>query len=258
MEVRILKDKSVIHKFLSSNPSLFLYLIGDLDDFFWPYTRWFAALENGSIKSIGLFYSGESPAFLLFHEGDPAYPDFLIRSVKKELPDNFYVHLSPGLVNIFGSENIVKNYGHNLRMVLVRKPEPVYDKNIRRLGLSDLEEMKKFYISSYPDNWFDSRMVETGKYFGYFINSNLAGVAGIHVYSREYRIAALGNIATHPDFRGKRIAYKLTSALCKDLGNDTDTIGLNVKSDNLPAIKCYENAGFEIRYSYDECLIRNN
>lgn len=257
MEVKTIRDKSIIHNFLSENPGLFLYLIGDLDDFFWPHTKWFAVTHNDSIKSIALLYSGDIPTFLLFHEGDPGYPSFLIKSIKSELPETFNVHLSPGLINIFGRENIIRNYGHNLRMVLTKIPVPVSDKNIRRLRLSDLEEMKNFYTISYPGNWFDSRMVETGKYFGYFINENLAGISGIHVWSGEYRVAALGNIATHPDFRGMKIAYKLTVVLCSDLSKDTDTIGLNVSSANIPAIRCYENAGFEIHSSYDECLIRN-
>lgn len=257
MEVNTIRDKTVILNFLSENPGLYLYLIGDLDDFFWPNTKWFAVTQNDSIKSIALLYSGETPTFLLFHEGDAVYSSFLIKSIKNELPETFNVHLSPGLINIFGGENILKNYGHNLRMVLTKIPGPVSDNHIRRLGLSDLEEMRSFYSISYQGNWFDSRMVETGKYFGYFIGNSLVGVSGIHVYSREYRVAALGNIATHPDFRGKKIACKLTVALCEDLRNDTDTIGLNVNSGNIPAIRCYENAGFEIYSSYDECLIRN-
>jgi predicted GNAT family acetyltransferase len=83
----------------------------------------------------------------------------------------------------------------------------------------------------------------------------LAGVAGIHVYSEEYRTAALGNIATHPDYRNKQIAYKLTSALCIDLMKNTDLIGLNVKADNEFAIRCYKKTGFEIVGRYDECIV---
>jgi ribosomal protein S18 acetylase RimI-like enzyme len=142
-------------------------------------------------------------------------------------------------------------------MVLNKLPEQVTDKNIRRLVPEDIPEMKSFYALSYPENWFESRMVETGKYFGCFIDGTLAGISGVHVYSKDYRVAALGNIATHPGFRGMKIAYKLTVTLCYDLEKDTDTIGLNVKSGNIPAIRCYENAGFETYGSYDECLIRN-
>ena len=45
-------------------------------------------------------------------------------------------------------------------------------------------------------------MLKTDKYFGYFINDNLVGIAELHVYSGKYKVSALGNIATLPDYRG--------------------------------------------------------
>ena len=258
MEPRIIRDKKEIYNFLSGTPDLNLYTIGDLDDFFWPDTTWYALYENNKIVSIALLYSGMSPStLLLFHEKDPANSRILLGSIRKFLPDKFNVHLSPGLVDIFGMENVVEKYGHNNRMILIGEPEQVNDPNIRRLTSDDINIMNELYLIAYPHNWFDSRMVKTGKYFGYFESEKLVGIAGVHVYSPEYRIAALGNIATHPDFRGRKIAYKLTSELCNDLKLSADIIGLNVKSDNKAAIKCYQNIGFEIRSSFDEYLIKN-
>ena len=195
---------------------------------------------------------------LLFYDKDPYFSRELLKSIKPFLPEKFNVHLSPGLTDVFGEENIIKDYGHNYSMILNGNPETVSDNNIRRLKISDLQILKELYAFSYPDNWFDSRMVETGKYYGYFLEKRLVGVSGVYVYSSEYRIAALGNIATHPDFRGQKIAYKLTSVLCNDLKKSVDIIGLNVNSENSAAIKCYENIGFKIRSSYDECFILNN
>ncbi|MBA4322453.1 MAG: GNAT family N-acetyltransferase [Odoribacter sp.] len=259
MESRTTRDKSEIYRFLSATPELQLYAIGDLDDFFWPDTVWHALYDMGEIKSVALLYTGMKPHTLLsFYDNDPFYSVRLLKSVKHLLPEKFNVHLSPGLINIFGKENIIEDYGHNYRMILAREPETVYDDNIRKLYPGDLAAIYSLYKVAYPANWFDSRMIETGMYLGYFNEEILAGIAGIHVYSSQYRIAALGNIATHPAFRGRKIAYKLTSALCCDLKNSVDIIGLNVKSDNLPAIKCYEKIGFETRSSYDECLVRNS
>jgi GNAT superfamily N-acetyltransferase len=258
METRITGDKSEIYRFLSKAPDLHLYMIGDLDDFFWPHTTWYAIYDNGEMQSVALLYSGMAPStLLLFFDKDPYYPRELLKSIRHFLPEKFNVHLSPGLIDIFGEENIIEDYGHNFRMILIRNPKPVSDYNIRKLKLSNIGAINNLFKVSYPYNWFDSRMVETGKYFGYFNSGRLIGIAGIHVYSPEYRIAALGNIATHPDFRGQKIAFKLTSFLCTDLKSSVDVIGLNVSSGNHAAIKCYENIGFEIRSSYDECFIRN-
>jgi ribosomal protein S18 acetylase RimI-like enzyme len=258
MEVRITRNKQEIYSFLSKSPEIQLYLIGDLDDFFWPHTEWFVLYENREILSVALLYSGMNPpTLLLFYDKDPFPPLELMSAIKSKLPEKFNVHLSIGLIDIFGKENIITNYGQNLRMILTREPEIVKDKNIRRLTLHDLPAMLELYSVAYPNNWFDSRMVDTGKYFGYFTGTALTGIAGVHVYSAEYRIAALGNIATHPDHRGKQIAFKLTSVLCCDLMKNVDIVGLNVKSDNLAAISSYRKAGFVVKSEYDECLIKN-
>jgi ribosomal protein S18 acetylase RimI-like enzyme len=257
METRITKDKREIYKYLSGNPDLQLYTIGDLDNFFWPDTLWYAIFDNGEIQSVALLYTGMTPStLLLFCEKNTDYSIALLKSIRPLLPETFNVHLSPGLIGVLGKDNIIEDYGSNYRMILRREPEYICDENIRRLNTGDLSRITDFYKVAYPGNWFDSRMVETGKYFGYFAEGSFAGIAGIHVYSPEYRIAALGNIATHPEFRGRKIAHKLTSTLCFDLKNSVDVIGLNVKSDNPAAIKCYENAGFEIISSYDECFMR--
>lgn len=259
MGVRIVRDKSEIYRFLSKTPELQLYTIGDLDDFFWPHTVWYAMYDAGEICSIALLYTGMTPrTLLLFYDNDPGYSIELIKSIRHLLPEKFNVHLSPGLIDIFGKENIIEDYGHNYRMILARNPVPVFDLNIRKLEAGDLVLINDLFQDAYPDNWFDRRMIETGKYLGYFNESRLTGIAGIHVYSSEYRIAALGNIATHPDFRGQKIAFKLTSALCHNLLDSVEIIGLNVSSDNKAALKCYKNIGFEIRSTYDECLVRNS
>jgi ribosomal protein S18 acetylase RimI-like enzyme len=258
MEIRKTGNKDEIYGFLSRSPDLQLYLIGDLDDFFWPYTEWYAVYDYGKIQAVALLYRGvDIPSLLLFSDGDLYFPSELIKSIKNILPERFYVHLSPGLIDTLGKEKILKDYGYSYRMILSRSPAVIHDKNIRRLGLFDLDAMKELYNLSYRDNWFDSRMLETGKYFGYFNRNKLTGIAGVHVVSTEYRIAALGNITTHPDYRGRKIGFKLTSILCSDLKNDMDIIGLNVKSDNQAAIKCYMNVGFEIRCSYNEYLVQN-
>lgn len=258
LKVIHLKDKSSIFSFLSRTAELQVYCIGDLDDFFWPHTTWFGLAEDENILSIALLYTGlETPTLLCFYESRPEYPLELLKRIRAELPSRLYTHLSPGLTGLFKRDSKVVDFGAHYKMTLKRIPENVNDDNIRRLSGGDLSSILTFYTASYPGNWFDGRMLETGKYFGYFMNGMLIGIAGIHVYSEKYRIAALGNIATHPDYRGQQIAYKLTSVLCKDIKKNADVIGLNVKADNEFAIRCYQKAGFEVVGEYDESLVES-
>jgi len=258
MELKVLHDKNLIFNFLKQNSGLQVYLIGDLDSFFWPNTIWYSLIEAHTIKAVALLYVGmDPPTLLMFNKGDNFHSIQLLEKLKTILPTKLNVHLSANLLHVFGKENIIEYYGFNNKMLLTQKVSFSGDKNIRKLIVDDLPIILEFYKVSYPQNWFDSRMLETNKYYGYFIDGKLVGISGIHVYSEEYKVAALGNIATHPDFRGQKIGFKLTSALCSDLQKTVDYIGLNVKSDNEYAIKCYKKIGFEVVGEYDQCFIKN-
>jgi GNAT superfamily N-acetyltransferase len=258
MDVKVLHDKAIIFNYLKSNPGLYIYSIGDLDDFYWPKTIWFALEEYDTIRSIALLYfGGDTPVLLAFCEEKTDHSYRLLERIKNILPVRFNAHLSPGLIDVFGRENITEDYGLSCKMILTKIVNEKPDSHIRRLSVDDLPVIRDFYTVSYPQNWFDSRMLETNKYFGYFFDNRLVGVSGIHIYSEEYKVAALGNIATHPDYRGQQIGYKLTSALCYDLQKSVDLIGLNVKTDNKYAIRCYEKTGLKVIATYEECCIKN-
>jgi predicted GNAT family acetyltransferase len=77
----------------------------------------------------------------------------------------------------------------------------------------------------------------------------------VHVYSAEYRVAALGNITTHPDHRGRGLATAVTAGCCKHLLESVELIGLNVRADNAAAIRAYEKIGFEVRAVYHEWMM---
>lgn len=259
MALHLLHEKKPIYEFLIDNPAFNAYLLGDLDDFFWHKTIWFADIVDGKIRAIALLYAAvDMPCLLAFcSQENVTKTKDLLETIKPLLPHTFLTHLSDGLIEVFGKESIVKYYGYNCKMALQGSPNEVLDDNIKHLSIEHLDMVKDFYAVAYPDNWFDERMLGTGKYLGYFDNSNLVGITGVHVYSEKYKVAALGNIATHPDYRNRQISYKLTSQLCYELRKNIEHIGLNVRSNNEVAIKSYKRIGFEFIGNYHECLIKN-
>jgi GNAT superfamily N-acetyltransferase len=257
LSLQCLHDKETIHRFLAHHPAHYLYLIGDLDDFFWPHTQWFAGEREGKIQALALLYLGPGlPTLLAFHDGDPEDARALLRAVRPYLPRVFLAHLSSGLMEVFGQEQVIQYYGHNHKMALKQPPPPVDDPHIQVLSPQDLPAAEQLLAAAYPDNWFDPRMLNTGRYLGYFEQERLLGIAGVHVCSATYRVAALGNVATHPDARRCGIARKLVAQLCAVLAPETDHIGLNVRAENAAAIRMYEQLGFGWIGNYDECKIR--
>ncbi|MBC8401276.1 MAG: GNAT family N-acetyltransferase [Candidatus Marinimicrobia bacterium] len=99
-------------------------------------------------------------------------------------------------------------------------------------------------------------MLESGQYFGYFEDHHLVSIAGIHVYSPAYNAAALGNITTHPDYRGGGFATKVTAACCQSLLKNITRIGLNIKADNLAGLTLYKKLGFTEYAPYSEFMLQ--
>jgi ribosomal protein S18 acetylase RimI-like enzyme len=260
MEVRSLYDKKIIETHFRKNTDLYLYSIGDLDDFFFDYTKWFGLMNGNETEHIVLLYEGsDPPTFLALTDNGIDRLILFIEKIKNKLPQRIYCHLSKGIIKAFGEKSILKNGGTYFKMSLKNKRLLIKNMNedIRRLNTDDIHIIKSLYEKSYPENFFDKRMLGTGKYLGYFENDELIGISGIHVYSEKYKVATLGNITINTLYRGKSICQKLTSALCLDLFQTVDNIGLNVSVENLSAVNCYKKIGFEIIGEYEEYLLEN-
>jgi GNAT superfamily N-acetyltransferase len=251
-----LHDKNEIEGFLREDIYLHIYSLGDLDDFFWPYTTWFGSKSDGRIDAIALMYVGlPLPTLLALSDEHDVMAELLI-SIQHLLPYRFYAHLSPGLETALGTTYDVESHDEHYKMALLDENQisKIDCSEVVRLGTRELASIRALYEDSYPENWFDPRMLETNQYFGIKKENRLVSIAGIHVYSSRYKVAALGNIATHPTHRKKGYGLQVTAKLCQALSGEGIDIGLNVKTDNDAAISCYKKIGFEIVASYGEFL----
>jgi len=248
-----LHDKSAIEGFLRRNTDLHLYELGDLDEFFWPHTLWFADAKAPPFTAICLLYIGPSqPTLLALGEQAPLIT--LLRNISDLLPVWFYAHVTPGVEAAFEGAFQLEPHGEHLKMSLNYPTKLLGTEPPRsvRLGPEDLPEVLQLYRESYPGNWFDPRMLETREYFGIREAGRLVSIAGIHVYSPALRVAALGNITTATSHRKQGLATITTRELCLSLMQKVDHVGLNVAADNHAAIACYRKLGFEIVAPYRE------
>jgi len=256
MKAACLHDKSKIEAFLRGNVFLNIYSLGDLDDFFWPYTTWYALTDTAGTQALALIYTGGSLPCLhaLSEDYKVNYTEELLRCLIPILPKRFYAHLSLGLESILAEHYTLRPHGKHYKMALTDKSllSKVDVSQVVGLSMSHLSEIISLFKKAYPGNYFEPRMLETKQYCGIRQSGELISVAGVHVYSRRYRVAALGNIATHPKYRGKGYGTSVTTKVCKSLLCEIDHIGLNVKADNTSAVRCYERIGFEVIDSYGE------
>ncbi len=256
MKAVCLHDKDTIETFLRGNVFLNVYSLGDLDDFFWPYTTWYALTDSTGIRAIALIYTGGSlPCLHALTEDDKAiYTEELLRCLIPILPRRLHAHLTLGSEIILAERYHLRPFGLHDRMALTDKSllADIDTSEAGELSMSNLGEIMSLFEKAYPGNFFEPRMLETKQYYGIRQSGALVSVAGVHVYSARYRVAALGNITTHPDYRGRGHGRIAAARVCKSLLNEIDHIGLNVKADNTSAIRCYEKLGFEAIGSFGE------
>ena len=121
-----------------------------------------------------------------------------------------------------------------------------------RLGPSDLDALRALYAED-PPAFFLPSQLRDGVYFGVREGTALVAVAGTHVVSREASVAALGNVHTRRDRRGRGLAMEVTGAVVRELRRrNTQTSVLNIVATNDVARRVYERVGFREYCVYDE------
>jgi GNAT superfamily N-acetyltransferase len=258
-----LRDKPVVESYLRRDVLLHIYGLGDLDDRFWPWTTWYGRVDGSGVRALAMVYRGLTLPTLLALGSEEEMPELrnLLRGLQPVLPARFYAHLSPRLADEMKEHYQLDHYGPHHKMGLTdrtRLPsQSAPGTCIIQLTQDHLPQVLDLYARSYPGNWFEAQMLETGHYYGLWREGQLASIAGVHTHSTRYRVAALGNITTDPRFRGQGCARAVTAQLCRQLLRSVEHIGLNVAADNLAALGCYRSLGFEIVADYDECMVRS-
>ena len=260
MGVVELRDRHVIAEFCRRRPAVHAYALGDLDDFFWPHTRWLGWEKGARIEQLALLYDEPDPPVLLALAEPPEDSMAeLLRRIDDALPAIVYAHLSPGLVGVLAPRLVPATPPvEHLKLGLVDAAMLVgrAEMEVVSLGPDDVVEVLGFYDRAYPGTWFEPRMLETRRYVGVRDDGDLVCVAGVHVWSPSWRVAALGNVATVPAARGRGLATTACAHLCRTLLEDgIDVISLNVRADNTSAIRAYERLGFGHVADYVEVLL---
>ncbi|MER8186029.1 GNAT family N-acetyltransferase [Kitasatospora sp. NPDC094015] len=255
MSLLSLHDRAALSDRFRRDPALHLFELGDLDDLLWPHTSWYTLGGDGPVAL--LYTVGAVPTLLASSRAERAAElEPLLEALLPVLPRRFLGHLPGRAAKLLEPAYAARSHGSMLRMELTDParadrhprggwaPEP--------LGRADLPDLLALFARSYPGNWFDERMLDSGRYLGVRLDGRLVAVAGVHVYAPAQRVAALGNVTTDPQLRGRGAAGACVAELCRQLLTAVDHVGLNVRADNTTARTLYERLGFSVVTEFDE------
>jgi GNAT superfamily N-acetyltransferase len=239
-----LSDPAAIRAILSADPAWSVYALGDLAPARFERCSWFRDPTPGA---LALVYRGFTPP-VLFTIG----PAEGIARLAEEFSSEpaFHLHVRPEIVPVLAARYQVTGLKRMRRMVLdpSRFRGAGHDEAVR-LRPEDCDAVERLYAdgraSDEAPDFFFPPMIEDGVFFGIREEAELAAVAGTHLVEAGEGVAAVGNVYTRRDRRGRGLAARVTSAVVEELlRRGIQTIALNVSERNLTATRVYERLGF--------------
>ncbi len=229
------------------------YAIAQLDPQLFGQSEWYVATSPESRALVLHSRSGLGRA--LFTSGDPAGIDAILG-------------LHPGPRFSFGSLRlehraaVEKYFIFTRRQTMLRMSvtsatiQPVEGAAVR-LHASDVTAVNRLYSSEGGPATYSPGHIEDGTYFGVIRDRDLSAIAGTHVVSPLEGVAVVGNVFTHPRYRGLGLGTIVTSAVTAELLKCCPLVVLTVEAGNDPAVSIYKRLGYETQCKLHETpLIR--
>jgi ribosomal protein S18 acetylase RimI-like enzyme len=244
-------DRDALRAFLRQDRLYAAYALCDLEEQEFARTRWGAAYEGNDIVAVGLEYTGPTPQ-PLFVMGSTDGIGAVLRDVIK--PRAAYIAARVDMLPAIESQYRIDPGPEMVRMWVDRTHFRPYPATVQRLLPVDIGELNRLYQLGFA-SWLPSTAIADGVYYGMRVNGRLIAAAGTHVVSPTSRLAVVGNVLTHTDYRGRGFATAVTGAVTADLLRFCDQVVLNVRADNPPAINAYRHLGYSEHARFEERLI---
>ncbi|MCC6188869.1 MAG: GNAT family N-acetyltransferase [Anaerolineales bacterium] len=251
-----LSDLAALHAQLGADQAWSVYALGDLAPGFAQASEWH--VHNTDPAGVLLLYRAFATP-VLFALGPPETVALLLDEVARERA--LYLSVLPEILPLIQARYRVSHLTPMWRMTLAAGCFQPVPSQARRLTQADLPALEALYADGAPvgeaPDFFSAAMLSQGVYYGVFEGAGLAAAAGTHLVASQEGVAAIGNVYTRRDRRGRGLASQVTSAVAADLLTlepPLAVIALNVRQDNLAAVRIYERLGFRRHRAFYEGL----
>jgi ribosomal protein S18 acetylase RimI-like enzyme len=229
-----LSDKNTIRSILRRDPAWCVYALGDLSAEMFPKTEWFTPDLSLVVKDYG--------TSILFAMGAGS-----VREALDHVTWPVHLQVQADALEAIARHARVEQVKTMRRMTWTRDRALRRQTRAVRLGDADISALERLYAdgesSGESPDFFYPAMVARGVFFGVYEENDLVAAAGTHLLSRDEGAAAIGNIYTRRNRRGRGLGRIVTASVMRELAG-VETVGLNVRADNAAAIQLYESLGF--------------
>jgi RimJ/RimL family protein N-acetyltransferase len=248
---RVTTDRAMLRSFLEQDRLYAAYAICDLEERESSRTRWGLAWDGDAPVALVLEYSGPTPQ-PLFVMGRLDGIGVVLRDLIR--PRVAFVAAPAAVLPAVETAYRVDPGPSMVRMWVDGERFRPYPATVQRLLPVEIGDLNRLYQLGFA-SWLPSSTIAEGIYYGLRVNGQLVAAAGTHVISRTARLAVVGNVLTHIDFRGRGFATAVTGAVTAELLRTCDQVVLNVRADNPPALNAYRRLGYAEHVRFEERLV---
>ena len=239
--VEEIRDPDRIRDILMPRVEYTAYALGQLEPGLFDRTHWFSA--RGDTGTGMVLHSRGGLGDATFVMGDPD----AVAAILSIHPgtQHTYATCQPQHVEILQRTYRLATQQPMIRMGVTRDTFiPAHNVHTVPLGGVDIRRVNSLYGTEGGPSYYIPEHIESGVYRGVVADGRLVAVAGTHVVSPHQRVAVVGNVFTHPAYRGRGFATATTSAVTETLFQYCDHVVLTVDPKNAPAVHAYERLGY--------------
>lgn len=248
---RATSDRAVLRAFLEQDRIYAAHAMCDLEEGEFSRTRWGLAWDGDVPVALALEHSGPTPQ-PLFVMGRSDGIEVVLRELIR--PRIAFVAVPPAALPAIEASYRVDPGPTMIRMWVDRARFRPYPATVQRLLPVEIGDLNRLYQLGFG-SWLPPATLADGVYCGMRVNGQLVAAAGTHLIGRGARLAVVGNVLTHVDFRGRGFATAVTGAVTAELLRTCDQVVLNVRADNPPAVNAYRRLGYSEHVRFEERLV---
>jgi ribosomal protein S18 acetylase RimI-like enzyme len=237
-----LSDPEEIRALLRTRVEYTAYALGQLEPELFIRTHWYRAV--GETGTGLVLHSRGGLGDATFTMGEAASVEAIL-SIYPGRP-NTYATCQPQHIDALKRVYRLANQQPMIRMGVLKGGFIPMEGGAQTMLLTglDIRRINGLYSTDGTTSYYVPEHIDAGVYRGAMVDGRLVAVAGTHVVSRQERVAVVGNVFTHPAYRGRGYATAVTSVVTEALFEFCDHVVLTVDPSNRPAISAYQKLGY--------------
>ena len=240
VEIARSSDREALARHLQADRYTAAYALAQLDDEMWPDAEFFTCATPSGESIVCHSRGGLGNATTL---AGPASGAAAILQLHPGVPNTFTI-ADPSHVDALETVYSFRRITRMMRMLVTRESFQPVDRAAQPILAAHVDLLNRLYNTEGPPTHYRPEHIAQACYRGVVDEERLVAVAGTHAIGYTHGIAILGNVFTHPRFRGRGHATAATSAVTAALLEHVDEVVLSVNPENAPAIRAYHKLGY--------------